>query len=145
MPESLQGRGFKDNEGETMPFLGGHFIPPPPPGAPSWIMAGPSPSQDHCRSLSGQTRRLRSVHRPAMRRRRLQHRPTHPSRGMPKLLQGPARHADGRTWASAARIPARKARGRRREMASGLEPRPWVPRGFGRQLVALTFSTKSVR
>lgn len=43
MPESLQGRGFKDNEGETMPFLGGHFIPPPRPGHRRGLWQGPVP------------------------------------------------------------------------------------------------------
>ena len=40
----------------------------------------------------------------------------------------PGRHAERRTWVSAARLPAREARGRGREKASGLAPQPWTPR-----------------
>lgn len=59
------------------------------------------------------------------------------------LLQGPGRHAEGRTWPPAARFPSRQARGR----GKGLGPcaRALGTAGLGQQPEALTFSTKSVR
>lgn len=112
-----------------MPFLGGLFTFLP--GALPRGLAKPRPSRAQYWRLPGRTRRRRGLYRPAMQLRQLS-RPPHPSRGPPCFIYStrPGSHAERRTWVLAARLPAREARGRGREKASGLAPRPWTPRAW---------------
>lgn len=110
-----------------MPFLGRHFIFLP--GALPLIMAVPRPSQDHYRPLwagpegcGACTARHCDCGCCAGRHT--------PPAARQNSLHGPGRHAEGRTWASAAWLPAPEARGRRREKALGRAPRSWLPRAW---------------